>query len=1674
MNALTPFFRRTVLALAHVAALLLLPTVAGATPVDVSRPRATVPPNVVTTSNRPMVMLAVSKDHSLFGPVYSDFEDLNDDGLIDTTFIPNFRYYGYFDATKCYSYVTSSGQFEPAVLATLSTGTNGYTCPSTSSYWSGNFLNWATMTRLDVVRKMLYGGNRSTDSSGNTVLQGTELVWDAHSFVKFYLGDEASNQVRLYTPFNVADLKRTAGANGTRYAGISLCVTGSTDTATTTRPQVRLVKGNVRFWSTVEVSLCRWRDSPDNYGSGTFGPKLAAYYGDSDKGNGDVAHEITIPSRATDGATYGSIGPELNLNVKVCVPGLLGDERCQPFPYNSTTNYKPYGLLQEFGYPTTTGTAARAEFGLITGTYDLSHTAGALRKNMGDMTDEINPTTGVFCHNSGACPAIANRTVGNGAIKALDAFLLYGRTPGGYGSSGTPSSVADGTLPAWGNPVGEMLVQALQYYSSKDLKSNPSSATKDTAAGLQVLDWKDPLDNTDATRSNLYGNAICRPMHVLALSPSALSFDGQADVPFATLPNRAGRTVNDFTDSIGVAEGIAGTVRSVGSVGGRTLTTTTDKNSCSAKTVGKLSDVNGLCPEAPAMGGTYQIAGAALYANTSKIRTVASPPVDIATVANALKVKTLAASLTGGTPRIDVAVPGTNPVKYVYITPESVQDGGNVSAPLTFASVKSGTNSQGGTFGSFIVTWNDILLGGDYDMDITGFIRYDTVPNANTPSGWDIKITTDIPGVCGGSGGTHGFSVIGVQTSTGVAANGRYLTHQHTNNGAASTFGNMPVTSEYLCGDSSYRATSISPNAAPFLLTGVTAAGADRLANTNSYANTVCAVTGIGTNTNGTANTGANANTYDPTIPRLTPYCTVKPYAFPVAKTFRMVGETDALVKDPLWYAAKYGYFTSSVRNDDGTYRDLAMPDTQQSWDNLRADGTSGSDGIPDGYFLARRPDVLEAQLRRALADVAGKANSAPSTSSGQLVTSSFRYDVTFNADTYDGNIEAYAVSTSGDFNSSPSWRAGQSLGCRTTSGIPCAGVIPDSGNSRQIITNNGNGSAAGVAFRWASLPAAYKSQMTTASTNVLSISNAADTVSYLRGDQSNESPTKLRERLTNPLGSIVNSTPWLQDVPAAGYTGTAFAGYSEFVRNNRSRAKLLWAGANDGMLHAFNSQTGAEVFGYVPGALANRLAELPLQRNGAVTTLKGSNFVTGTESRPDGTLWPYVDGSPFTADVRLGADSTTATASAWHTLLLGTLGRGGRSVYALDVTSVSQLQSGETNAANIFEWQFTADDDVDLGYITNDFSTNASSRQASPVMKMNNGKFAFALGNGYKSTAGKAFLYLLFADGPTGTNATWTQGTDYLKLPTNAETSNGLSQVTWIDIDGNGTADAIYAGDLQGNMWKFDVSSTDSSRWGVPYKLPTQPTVNAPLFTAASGTTRLPVTTAPQYVYGPFNGPLIFFGTGNAFESADYPSTAAQRIYAILDRSTYSASVPPSSDTANLLARTFTRRSDGSVTVSGAGNAVNWTTQNGWYATLPGTSEMMVADASVRSSTFVFTSIRPPAVGSYCTTQPAVTLFALDTLTGVAQRQVLGVTTLSGSGSTAVTTNNVGSTIIDQKVKVVDDRTGKAFKQPDPSSCSDGQVARRILGANTNKSICFNSTPRKQWREIPGLRTDR
>ena len=1660
---------------------------AQATALDVSSPRAAVPPNIITSSNKPMLMFATSKDHTLFGPIYTDFEDLDGDGTIDTTFNPKFKYYGYFDATKCYSYSTSNAQFEPATLATEVSGRQ--TCAS-ATYWSGNFLNWSSMTRVDVVRKMLYGGRRSTDTNGSTVLERVSLNYDAHSFVKYYKGADIAD----YTPFTVAALTKTTGSNAGFYSGLTICNTGSADNPVNT-PIMKIVKGNYRFWATVEINVCRWIDAPDNYTLATFGPKLVSYYGDVDKGNGGIKHEATIPSRATDGATYtGVTAPELTVRVKACDPNLLGEERCQAFPPSSITNYKPFGLFQEFGH-NVNGGAARAEFGVLTGSYDKNYTGGALRKNMGDFADEINSATGVFCHStSSGCAATLTdgRATGVGAIKSMDGVRLFGRVANGYGSAGSPTNVAEGALPIWGNPIGEMVVQALQYYAN-GTSTNPTTTTKDTSAGLSVQTWTDPLSNANATRRAIYGNAVCRPMNVLALSSSAMTFDANA----GALPN-TGVSVDVFTNTIGTNEGLSGTIRSVGSVSGGT----TFGTSCTAKTIGNLANVSGICPEAPAMGGTYQVAGAAFYGNTNKIRTLTAAPADLKNVQGALKVRTLAASLTGGAPRIDVPVPG-KPGQFVYITPESVLDGGGAAAPLTFASINAGITDKvtGTSYGSFIVTWNDLLMGGDYDMDVTGFLRYDTVVDATSPSGYGIKITTDIPGACGGAAETHGFSVVGVNhlaggvfttTVAGTDADGRYLTHQHIGGAnARSNFTGMTA-SEYLCGDATYRAKN----------TGF-----------GTFDTTVCSVTGkkIGTTDNAYINgvSGATLNSY----------CTVQPGAFPVTLTFQIKekGAGDALIKDPLWYAAKYGSFDSSKSNGDGTFTNLTtIPDTA-SWDKTNVDGSLGSDGIPDGYFLARRPELLEQQLRRALDDVAKASSSAPAVSSSQLSSGAYKYVAKFDSSAISGDVQAYKVDDDGLFKTLPDFSVATLLTERTRGANGNGG---DKGADRVIITNTGNASSTGIKFRWDSA----------ALTNYFGIlpyklidSNKEILINYLRGDYTEEGSTKLRERNNNIMGPVVNATPWIQTAPTAAYAGSRFVGYSAFAIRHKARKQLLWVSSNDGMLHAFdaealdpmstlipkavNPQIGKELFAYVPGALGNRLAEIPMQRTGGRTRLNGKNFnENNSEILPQGTVWPYVDGNPFSGDVKVGSGAT----AEWRTYVFSTLGRGGKGIFALDATNISNVPSGApsgdvkltdaetgTTAQKIFKWQFTSDDDADFGYIASEFSFSPASRQATPIVKLNNGKFAVLLGNGYKSTTGKAALFMLYVDGPTGAGS-WTG--QYKKIIADAKKDvtgatindsnyNGLSAPTWIDSDGDGAADIVYAGDLRGNMWKFDISNTDDTQWDVAYK---ESGNNKPLFIAKDGNTLLPISTAPEYAYPSFEGLVITFGTGNAFEALDFPNkSVTQRVFGVLDRPSFKTQtgelIPSSAST--LVERTYTRDSNGYVVTTNSAD-IDWEgvtdpskRKDGWYFKLPGESEMVLSDPDIKVGVLTFTSVRPKTNSDLCSASPDVSLFTIDPIAGKNNRNIQGTITTGG-----VVTNLAATEIADQRIKNVVDNTNAPFKvppkdcttvngvetcKPQPEYCSGGQRSVRAIGQGTNTNWCYTPGARTQWREIPGLRTD-
>ncbi|MDX1697349.1 MAG: PilC/PilY family type IV pilus protein, partial [Thiohalobacterales bacterium] len=380
-----------------------------------------------------------------------------------------------------------------------------------------------------------------------------------------------------------------------------------------------------------------------------------------------------------------------------------------------------------------------------------------------------------------------------------------------------------------------------------------------------------------------------------------------------------------------------------------------------------------------------------------------------------------------------------------------------------------------------------------------------------------------------------------------------------------------------------------------------------------------------------------------------------------------------------------------------------------------------------------------------------------------------------------------------------------------------------------------------------------------------------------------------------------------------------------------QNRAGVIYVGGNDGMLHGFAENDGSEVLAYVPSQLYS------------TTVDAGLHYLTD----PAYAHRYYVDLRPSVSDVFIA--TSVAGTDAWRTILIGGLRGGGRGLFALDVTSPSFSESGTAPADTVL-WEFDNADDADLGYT---FSQPS-------IVLTNTGSWAAIFGNGYNDTGtGEAQLFIV--DIEAGLDGTWTLGTDYIKITTgvgDTTNRNGLATPAVVDLDGNGTADRVLAGDLEGNMWAFDISSSNAGQWDVAYKAGSTPT---PLFTAASSQ---PITAAPVIVRNPAlptaanNAPnlLVLFGTGQYLTSSDVTSTTSQSFYGIWDAG------DDELDRSDLVEQTITTGTTNGVTGRKLTNdAVDYAgSDHGWYIDLPDTGERQVTDAVIRGDLVYFNTTVP------------------------------------------------------------------------------------------------------------------
>jgi type IV pilus assembly protein PilY1 len=591
-------------------------------------------------------------------------------------------------------------------------------------------------------------------------------------------------------------------------------------------------------------------------------------------------------------------------------------------------------------------------------------------------------------------------------------------------------------------------------------------------------------------------------------------------------------------------------------------------------------------------------------------------------------------------------------------------------------------------------------------------------------------------------------------------------------------------------------------------------------------------------------------------------------------------------------------------------------------------------------YLSARDPGQLQASLSAALSNIAERTatSSAVAFSSAKLTTDTTVYLAEFNTNRWQGDLFAFKIDpATGDLAATSDWSAGTELVTRNLIASP-----------REILTHNGT---SGVAFRWANLNITQKDDLKTSPTGVIDpdplelIGKAR--LEYLRGDRSDEAAGYFfRERLSL-LGDLVNSGPVYVGKPALNWPDTApfpdTTGelYSEFKNNSSatSRDGMVYAAANDGMLHGFAEADGAETMAYIPNMIF------------ATGLSQGMHYLT---DQAYGHKY-YNDLTPTVSDVY----ANLGTGTKWQTMLIGGLRGGGRGIYALNVTDPGAFS--ESNAADLVLWEFTSNDDANLGHT-----------YSQPQIAMaNNGKWVAIFGNGYNDTGdGEAKLFIL--DIEAGLDG-WVAG-DYKVITTSSGSAtdrNGLATPRLADIDGNGTVDRIYAGDLKGQMWAFDMGNTDSTFWAIPG--------SAPLFNTVGG---LPITAKPVLAKHPtepdsgtnYPNIMVFFGSGQYLTNADKSTTDLNYFYGVWDQGNTNL------NNSDLVRQNYDNTFNPYRVLTN--NAVNYAGgDDGWYFDLRDTGERSVVAPAVRGDLVLFNTFVPES--DPCSSGGYGWRFAVDLATG-------------------------------------------------------------------------------------------
>jgi type IV pilus assembly protein PilY1 len=1510
-NPLGGFMKRQ--QLQHLLGSLLITSCAGFSSFSYAGPlNLAASPLFVTTSVPPLTMLVMGRDHKLYYEAYNDASDLNDDGIVDVGYqgyhtsaniSKNVDYYGYFNSYVCYDYNSTTGLFEPKsaksaadILAKDKTCAGG-----AAGSWSGDFLNYVTTARMDAVRKVFYGGYRSTDTTSKTVLERTHIPQDAHAWGKEYAslardGYDISN----YTPLSAPDAGKYH-----LFANVSLSSTTSPYGSNAGTPRLRVLnntKHRVWEWLSKERPVAG-------------------------------AHCI-------DGLN----GPEVACSVSASSWSIV------PGSAFSNLTRKVYNIS---GYGTNPIDAS--QFDTLESNYAI-----ASKKYGEDTPSQINGSGNPFGSNDNymtifegelTVPTSGSWKFSVDGDDAIDFWIDHDRDgtlehyTGWYGPHGASSSTSSLNSHA-GSSL--LLTAGIKY----DIKFRHEEAS---GGDSYYLYW------SETTPSSSIADYIVR-VEVCTSVDRNVNHETNSCVPYPNGEYKPTGLLHDFGENDSMMFGLlTGSYENNLDGGVLRKAVSSFKNEIDLNTGQFNSATNGIISTLNKLRTVnYNDSGYSYSCGWIENRPIKNKECDMwGNPIAEMMYESLRYFAGKSAPTADFDIPNSGNNDAALGLPKASWDDpydpntgydecakpfqvviSDINPSYDSDKVPGAHSSFGSTFsgdisGLNVSTLADTITEGEGNIKGKKFFigqsgtTYDNAPTAKTVDslasvrGMAPEEPTKLGSYYSASLAYYGFindihnraGKQNLQTFAVALASPLPTIEIDPDNNPATLNSVILVPFAKSPGQGSMYNTgffptnqivdfyveSLTPTTGSFLINFEDVEqGADhdmdaivRYTYTVNNDGTITidvdsvyAAGGIdqhmGYVISGTTKDGVYLEVRDigsrghvfsldtpPGVWAGDPRGTTK-LGLNASRTFtpNAAGGSAGFLKDPLWYAAKWGGFIEKGTGNN-------KPDQLSEW---ASKSMNDPDPNPDNYFLVTNALSLKERMKAAFDEILARSGSASTVAatSGSLRSDTLLFQASFNSDGWAGQVSAieFGSGTQGATNWEFSEQVRKQLA--RTNGHDA---------NREIITSTSSGT--GIPFRF---PADYSSpaadelaadQITALLAGITTDHQnyGDDLINYLRGESSEEGATgttrQFRERESNglhqPVGDIVNSDPlyilqpgffypdkWpttLNGAAASSPENSAPKKYSDFRADLKNRAPMLAVGANDGMLHIMNayandnviSDGGEEILAYVPSVLYSKLPAL---------------------ANPNYTHEYYVDGRTTYADAFFTGDSK------WHTTLVGGLNAGGQGIYALDVTDPKGITGAyptfdESNADDLLLWEFTDADDADLGFTFG----------RPTIVRLSNGQWGAIFGNGYNNTfadgtssaTGNAAIYIVNIEtGALISKFDTEQG--MLQDPEGATRPNGMSEVTVVDVDQDFVADYLYAGDLFGNVWKVDIRSTNANNWDFAFSKSGKP---APLFVAKSAagnelpiTQRLIVRSHPEFK-GTDNY-LIAFGTGKYFETTD------------------------------------------------------------------------------------------------------------------------------------------------------------------------------------------------------------